>query len=129
MGIFSFHFVIDKLLANCYSRLLSTYFANCCFGSIFAIIAFRIFFANFAKCSSGQHVLQLNVADRGGSSHWCQDGLRCSVVQVVQVVEVVQMIKVVRTVWVVSLDDMCSENICLTWFTIKFLRKVEMSVT
>ena len=51
------------------------------------------------------------------------------VVQVVEVVEVVQMIKVVRTVWVVSLDDMCSENICLTWFTIKFLRKVEMSVT
>ena len=65
----------------------------------------------------------------GGSSHFGQDGLRCSVVQVVQVVEVVQMIKVVRTVWVVSLDDMCSENICLTWFTIKFLRKVEMSVT
>ena len=65
----------------------------------------------------------------GSSSYNGQDGLRCSVVQVVQVVEVVQMIKVVRTVWVVSLDDMCSENICFTWFAIKFFRKVEMSRT
>ena len=70
-----------------------------------------------------------------GSSHFGQDGLRCSLVQVVQVVEVVevvevvQMIKVVRTVFVVSLDDMCSEIICFTWFAIKFLRKVEMSRT